>query len=596
MKRLIAVALMTALIAVVGCRKGPQGGDNVAPAAPVYTFEGEAGTPGGSLVLELPKDIKTLNVIRATDNITTYVLWYHMYRCLIDFRNGEDPPRYDSGLCERWEPNANATQWTFYIRKGVQWSDGAPFTADDVLFTYDVVKNPSVDTAIRDTFLEYTDENGQPVYPDLVKIDDHTVQFKLHKANGMFLDAVFNLWLIPKHKWAASVADGTFAEKMTTTADPSEIVSLGPFRFKEYTPDQRVVLERNPYFWKKDKNGQRLPYLDQLIFVIARNATTVNLKFQAGELDVSSRVRAEDYAALKKLEGPNITVYDIGVTYDPQWMAFNQNLGVNKDTNQPYVAPWKQRLFRNQKFRQAVSFAIDRQGLVNAVFAGRAMPIYSFVTPADKNWYSDDIMKYEYDVERAKRLLAEIGLRDANGDGVLEDQDGHAVEFTIITNVDNSQRTKMATFIADNLKKVGMKVTSNPIDLSTVVDATQATFNYDAVVLGWGSGVPAGPINAYNILLSSGLNHVCYPGQQEPSTEWEARVDRLVLEIPTHPDRESQKKAYAEIQRIWSEQLPEINLVAQKEAVAYYNKFGNLRPAVLPPRASWNVEEIYVKK
>jgi len=608
MRNIVAAVVMTAMIVGAGCREGTPSVASGTPNPPFqgdppqdkYVYQGEEGAYGGTLVLELPNDIRTLNVIRATDNISTYVLWYHVSRCLIDFRNGANPPSFDAGLVTKWESSPDATQWTFYMRRGVRWSDGEPFTADDVQFTYDVIREESeqrkVDNAIRDIFIEGEDAGGNPIYPEFVKLDEYTVRFNLHKPNGSFLDAVFNLWLIPKHKWEQSFLDGTFREKMKVSDNPDDIVSLGPFRFTEYTTGQRVVLERNPYFWKSDKSGNRLPYLDRLVFVIARNAQTVNAKFQAGELDVTSRVRGEDYEVIRRMEGPDVRVEDIGVSHDTQFMAFNRNAGVNKRTGKPFVEPWKLRLFTNQKFRQAISYAIDREGLVNTVYAGRAVPIFSFVSPADKVWYSDDIVKYPYDKERARQLLAEIGLKDNNGDGLLEDPEGHTIEFSITTNVDNSQRTNTATFIARNLQDVGIKVNAVPVVLNTMVEMIQSVFNFDAVVLGWAVGVPPGPLNTSNVLLSSGLQHVSFPGQQNPATEWEARVDQIIHSINSPPDLEERKRMYAEAQRIWSEELPEINLVSQKEAVAYKTKFGNMHPVPLPPRASWNCEEIYVKK
>jgi peptide/nickel transport system substrate-binding protein len=227
---------------------------------------------------------------------------------------------------------------------------------------------------------------------------------------------------------------------------------------------------------------------------------------------------------------------------------------------------------------------------------GRAVPIYSFVTPSDKYWYSDDIMNYPYDPQRARQMLAELGLKDNNGDGFLEDAEGHTVEFTIHPNAGNSQRENSGGFISKNLQDVGIKVTSVPVALSVIAEKTQSNFDFDAILLGWGSGVPPGPINSKNILLSSGLQHVCFPSQKSPSTEWEARVDELVHKIIHSADQAERKRMYAEIQRIWSEQLPEINLLAQKEAVAYKNKFGNIRPSPMSPRVTWNIEEIYIKK
>jgi peptide/nickel transport system substrate-binding protein len=605
MKRVIVVAVMIALFAISACKPGAQGGSAGTPNPPfqgeppedVYVFEGEPGVYSGQIVLELKNDPKTFNILLASDENTAFLLQYHVNRWLIDYRNGDNPPDYDSGLCKKWEVSPDGKQWTFYLRRGVRWSDGEPFTADDLLFTYDVMRDKNVETASRDVFREGADAAGNPFYPALEKVDDYTVRFTLKNANAMFLDQIVNFFPVPKHKLEQVWRAGKFDQAMGLGDNPDDIVSLGPFRIKEYVSGQRVVLERNPYFWKVDKKGQRLPYLDRIIFVIAKDFNTVQAKFQAGELDIMSRVRAEDYAQVKKMESPEIVVQDIGIVLDTQWLAFNQNNSINRATGKPYVEPWKQRLFRDQKFRQAISYAIDREGLVNTVYVGRAVPLYSFVTPADKNWYADDVMKYPYDPDRARRMLAEIGLKDADGDGVLEDSEGHKVEFTINTNLENSQRVRTAAFIIKNLQDIGIKANSVPVNLiPTLTDMTQSNFNFDAIVLGWGAAVPPGPTNTKNIMLSSGLNHVCFASQTTPSTPWEAAIDRLVHEIDSSLDANVRKEKFAEIQRIWAEQLPEINLVAQKEALAYKNKFGNLLPSPYPPRVTWNAEEIYIKR
>jgi len=124
----------------------------------------------------------------------------------------------------------------------------------------------------------------------------------------------------------------------------------------------------------------------------------------------------------------------------------------------------------------------------------------------------------------------------------------------------------------------------------------QSTFDFDVLVLGWQPSPPPGPSGTKNIILSSGLQHVCFVSQQRPSTEWEARADQLIHQAETAMDQSERYRLFAEIQRLWSEYLPEINLVAAIEAVAYKTKFGNLHPSVMPPRATWNCEEIYVRK
>src|SRR5207244_11126294 len=122
---------------------------------------------------------------------------------------------------------------------------------------------------------------------------------------------------------------GTVRSSIGLAYDPSTIVGLGPFRLKEYVSGQRLVLERNPYFWKVDSRGQRLPYLDRMVFVIVKDFNTIQSKFQAGEIDVMPRVRPADYALVKRMESSGDKVEAIGISYDTNWVAFNQNTGVN---------------------------------------------------------------------------------------------------------------------------------------------------------------------------------------------------------------------------------------------------------------------------
>lgn len=604
MRNSVAAVVMIAMIVVAGCGRGASGVASGTPNPPfqgeppqdAYKYVGETGTYGGALVLSVGDDPKTFNIILASDTASADVLWFNIFRCPVDYRNGGNPPDFDPGLCTKWEASPDAKTWTFFLRRGLRWSDGEPFNADDMVFTYNVIIDKNVVNAARDVFLERKDENGEPIFPEIEKLDDLTVRFKLHSPNGSFLDAIYNLWLIPKHKWEQPWRAGTFSSTMKLNDDPSSIVGLGPFRLKEFVSGQRVVLERNPYFWKVDERGQRLPYLDRMVFVIAKDFNTIQSKFQAGEIDVMPRVRPQDYALVKRMEGADVKVEDIGVSYDTNWIAFNQNTGTNPKTHKPFVEPWKLRLFRDVKFRQAVSYAINREALANTVFSARAVPIYSFVTPGDKKWFTDDVMKYPFEPERAKRMFNEIGLKDTNGDGFLEDSEGHTVEVNIVTNASNSQRAETTSFVSKNLQDVGIKANAVGIAFGVLIDKMETTFDFDALALGWQPNPPTGPAGSKNIILSSGLQHVCFGSQQQPSTDWEARADQLVRQIESSLDAAERYRLWAQVQRIWSEYLPEINLVAPLEAVAFKSKFGNLHPSALPPRATWNCEEIYVKK
>src|ERR1041384_7033004 len=132
-------------------------------------------------------------------------------------------------------------------------------------------------------------------------------------------------------------------------------------------------------------------------------------------------VRPADYAVVKRMEIDEIKVEDIGISYDTNWISFNQNTGTNPKSHKPFVEPWKLKLFRDVRFRQAVSYAINRDDLINTVFNGRGVPSYTFISPGDKTWSTDDLVKYPHDPARARQLLAEIGLKDTNSDGIVED-------------------------------------------------------------------------------------------------------------------------------------------------------------------------------
>src|SRR5258708_5939134 len=221
MKKFLILVLAAILLAP-GCQpKKPRGGSG-APDPPfqgtapqeAYVFSGEPGVYGGAMVLAEPDDLTSFNPIRISDQHSSDVVWVNLYRCPIDYRNGDEPPDFDPGLCTKWESSPDAKQWTFYLRKGVRWSDGEPFDADDVIFTYQVILDPNVDSASRDRFIEGKDENANPIYPDVQKLDDYTVQFNLHKPSSGFLVAMQNLWLVPKHKWEAVWRAGNFRDAL----------------------------------------------------------------------------------------------------------------------------------------------------------------------------------------------------------------------------------------------------------------------------------------------------------------------------------------------------------------------------------------------
>jgi peptide/nickel transport system substrate-binding protein len=293
--------------------------------------------------------------------------------------------------------------------------------------------------------------------------------------------------------------------------------------------------------------------------------------------------------------GGRFQLLDLGVGANRDFLWFNQNTGTNA-AGKPIVNPAKLKWFRNKKFRQAVSCAIDRDRLVREVYGGRAQPANGFVGTENQKWNDPDIPRYGFDLTRARGLLAEIGIQDRNGDGLLKDADGNPEEILFYSNLGNPLREQAATLIAADLKKLGMKITFVAIDYRALVEKINVTFDYECALMGLGGG-GSDPASQMNVLLSGEALHQWFPGQQIPSTDWEARIDSLMTTQMRTLDFAQRKKCFDEVQVILAEEQPMIYTIAPFAAGAIRPDMGNLRPAVLSPyHLTWNLEELYFKK
>jgi peptide/nickel transport system substrate-binding protein len=243
-----------------------------------------------------------------------------------------------------------------------------------------------------------------------------------------------------------------------------------------------------------------------------------------------------------------------------------------------------------------MAHAIDRPSIIQSIYAGRAKPNYGFLTPANAKWFNPNTPQYPYDQQKCKALLAEIGIQDRNGDGILEDAEGNKIEFTLMTNTGNTIREKMGVFLQEDLKKLGIQLNFQRLDFNIVVEKMNNTHEYEAalVVMG-GNGID--PVLNMNVLLSSGFTHVWFPRQEKPSTPWEARIDELMnLQLKTL-DFAERKKYFDEIQQIFGEQLPMISIVAANAYAAVDNRLANVKPSLAASmRITWNGEELFFRE
>ncbi|HXG47600.1 MAG TPA: ABC transporter substrate-binding protein [Methylomirabilota bacterium] len=566
-----------------------------APAAetplptPPFVSKCEPGQRGGRLVVAVFGEPKTFNPITANESSSTDIL-AHLFAGLtrIDVPSQEVLP----GLAESWKVEADQKTWTFKLRAGLRWSDGQPLTADDVVFTWnDVIYNPAINNVTRDLFTI----DGKPF--QVSKVDDLTVRVVTPDIYAPFLEYFgAGVSILPRHV-LGKVPAKQFESAFGINTPPTEFVCSGPFRLKEYKPGQHVLVERNPHYYAVDARGQRLPYLDHIIWTTVPDFNAMSLRFLQGESDVQDVIRPDEIDRFEaEARKGKFRVIDLGLQMERGFVWFNQNTGVNTNTGKPFVAPHKLKWFRNTRFRQAISHAMDRPSIIKSVYAGRAIQAAGYISPANKKWYNPDIPKFFFDLPRARALLKEIGIEDRNGDGLLEDAEGNVIEFTLNTNAGNTVREKIAVLLQADFKQLGIRLNFQPLDFNTLVDKINGTYEYDCILLTFGAD-GTDPTGLINSLKSDGFTHAWFPRQKTPSTEWEARIDFLVNAQLKTLDFAERKKYFDEVQHILAEQLPMIPVVLPNAVVAARADLGNLRPSQLSTlRTLWNSDELYFRK
>jgi peptide/nickel transport system substrate-binding protein len=546
----------------------------------------DPGIPGGRLVFAQPGDPKTFNPLTASETSSTDIT----QRVFAGLAMVDVPTqRMYPGLAESWSVSADGKTWTFHLRKGVRWSDGVPFTADDVVFNWQVIYDPRFPNPTVDQF-RMDGKNFQ-----VTRVDDYTVQVVTPDIYAPFLRFFGDVRLLPKHKIEKSVADGSFSSAYGVSTKPEDLVCCGPYRIKDYKPGQYTILERNPEYWEVDRKGQRLPYVDQIICTIVPNQEALSLRTLEGENDIEELVRPDEYDRFKEESSKGrISLLDLGLASERDMLTFNQNEATNSKTGRPFVDPVKLKWFRNTKFRQAISYAIDRDTIVKVALGGHGAPNYSFVPVQQTDWYNPNIHQYPYDPARARALLAEIGIKD-RGDGKLADADGHPVEFVLNTNTENDRRQKAAVVIQEDLRRLGIDVTFQPLEFNEVIVRYTDTYDFDCVLLGWAGG-PADPVYSMNVLLSGSFDHEWYPRQPAPSTDWEAGIDKLMDAQLRTLDQAERKKSYDQVQAILADQMPMIPTVSMEAYAAIRSDVGNVRGSTLDEsRLMWNLEQLYIK-
>lgn len=566
------------LLAFVAAVAGAQG-QPLETGEELLVSRAAQGQHGGRLVVALRSEPRTLNPVLAADSPSREVI-RRMMADLVHINRASQ--RTEPALAKSWRASKDGLRYTLKLRRGLRFSDGQPLTADDVVFTFQVYLDEKVHSPQRDLLLV----GGKPIV--VRKVDAQTVVFELSQPYAPAERLFDSIAILPRHLLKTVFDEGKFAQAWGLNAPVHQIAGMGPFRLKEYAAGQRIVLERNPYYWKVDQQKRRLPYLDEIVFLIVPNEDAQVIRFQAAETDVISRMSAKNYSVLSRGAQSRYRLMDLGPSLEYLFLFFNLNDLSAK--NLPEIAR-KQAWFRDVRFRQAVSAAIDREGIVRLVFEGRATPLAAHVTPGNKLWVNGGVAEPAQSVERARKLLQEAGF-SWRADGKLVDGNGQAVEFSIVTSSSNAARTQIGTIIQDDLKKLGISVNVLPMESRSVLDRIFNTHEYEASLAGLASG-DVDPTSEMNVWRLAGATHLWNLGQEEQAG-WEGEIDRLMGQQLTTLDAKRRKRLYDRVQQLVAENLPLICLVSPNILVGAHSKVGNFQPAIIESYTLWNADEIYV--
>lgn len=551
------------------------------------------------LIVPTPSDAGTFNYPL---NQSAYSVFGYIYDPLI--RENGVTGELEPGLAESWEVSEDGQTITITLREGLKWSDGEKMTADDIIFSYnDIYLNDEIPTSFKD-ILRIGKSRGLPT---VKKIDDRRVEFSTPEPFAPFIRYAGGLPILPAHALRESVVtkdeEGKplFLEKWGTNTPTSEIIGNGMYRLQKHVPNQRIILEKNPFYWRKDTEGNPQPYIENIVWQVIQNSDTQLLNFRSGQLD-TMEVQAEMFPLLKQEEKRGkYTIYNGGPTSDSSFVSFNLNKARNAE-GKPFVEPFKSRWFNNNKFRQAIAYAIDRQAMTNNIYRGLGAPQHSPI-PVTSPFYlspEEGLKTYNYDPEKAKQLLLEAGFK-YNTEGELLDAEGNRVEFTLLASAGNKVRELMATQINQDLAELGIKVNPQFLSFNTYVERLSLSRDWDAYLGGFrGGGIE--PHGGYNIWSVNGRLHTFNQGQQPGEdpiegweiADWEQEIDDLYVKGSQVLDEAKRKEFYAKAQQIIAEQLPFIYMVNPLQFEAIRDRIQGIQYTELGG-GFWNLYELKIK-
>jgi len=553
------------------------------------------GQFGGTLLEnQIGEGPKTFNPWASTD-ATSSTLGEALFSGLVttDAFTGEVVPY----LAHNIAISDDKLTYTVTLRPGLKWSDGKPITADDVIFTWNsIVKNGLGNASNRDAVLV----DGK--FPEVVKVDDHTVRFTTAKPFAPFMRNL-GTPIAPKHVLESIVAQGNQAFSshwgvQDAAKHPGKFISSGMWLLDSYDPRLRVSFKRNPRFFMADSKGQRLPYLDKWVLKFVGDLNNQELQFEQGNADIYS-VPGSFVTRVRTLKKPSFNLYNLGPSSGTIFMAINLNSRKDK-SGKSIVEPIKSKWFNDVNFRQAINHAIHRQDIVDNILKGVGAPLF---TPESlSSIYLDPSLAkgFEPSIEDSKKFLKDSGFTwDAKGQ--LFDKDAHRVEFTLLTNSGNTEREATGVNIKQDLEALGMKVNFKPIEFNVLGDKLHSG-SWETMIMGL-TGSNLEPHGGANIWKSDGFLHLFNQRLVEPGKitnisdrlPWETDLDRVFEDGAKIFETDKRRAIYNRYQAIITAQVPLIYLYSPLQIVAVKKRLQNVEPTPLGG-ITHNLESLWIDK
>jgi peptide/nickel transport system substrate-binding protein len=508
---------------------------------------------GGELHFCLRSEPKTLNPLLAADDASETVR-YLTGGVLV--RVNRLTQELEPELATSWKVTNGGKTITFQVRDGLRFSDGTPFSADDVAYTMQQLMDPALHSPTGDAFRSSDGKVETEVLPK----NRVRITFPAPIAG---LDRLFD---------QVAIMSGKSPQK--------ELAVLGPYFVGENKAGSYLILKRNPNYWEKDPAGRPLPYIESVRLDVQQNRDIEMLRLTRGEIHFINSLDAE-YFDKVVAQDPSMA-HDAGASLDSEEMWFNQ---VASSPLPSYKKVW----FTSTNFRRAISDSINREDMARIVFRGHARPAVGPVSPANKFWFNAKLQAHPFDQKSALQRLTQDGFHLQ--DGVLRDHDGHAVEFSVITNAGNKYRERMATMIQQDLSGIGIKLNVVTLDFPSLIERITHSFDYEACLLGLVND-ELDPNAQMTVWLSSADSHQWNPSQKTPATAWEAEIDKLMRAQASTLDPKKRKADFDKVQEIAWQQEPFIYLVNKNALSAVSPAVHNAHPVVLRPQVYWNIDQL----